>query len=103
MKVEIKRTIPARAEKTEMVVDYILCDLCRLAKGRDEGGGCVRWTKDSYSIDDVTISYREGDTFPNATDYSIVGYHVCPDCFKSVIVPFMQSRGAEPTKEQVDF
>lgn len=70
------------------------CDLCgTLAKD-----GC--WEKSMYEVNEVDISmichHREGDSYPSGDgsgdDCTV---DLCPTCFRTKLVPWLQSQGAK--------
>lgn len=96
---EIK-TIPARKER---VLAAIHCDLC----GR-EALGDRNWDgRSSYEIDETIVEvkvHREhGESYPEGGMLESTSYDICPICFKTVLVPFLESRGAKARIASTDF
>jgi hypothetical protein len=79
----------------DTVTVSITCDLCGRESQRPDG-----WGKDAFDVRSVTIEAVEGYSFPEGGDYETTGYDLCPDCFWSRLVPWMDGQGAVPTVRQ---
>jgi hypothetical protein len=91
-----KRAIPATTR--EVIVERT-CDLCH-KKARDPQSG--EWGTSSYDVEDVTVEYRTGSSYPEGgggTEYSI---DMCPDCFENRLIPWLESQGAIVTEQEWD-
>lgn len=84
-----KRIIPSK--ETNVLVETC-CDLCgKIAKNGD-------WDSSTYMINETEISVsihnKEGTTYPDAGWGTKINVDICPDCFKNVLVPFLNEKGA---------
>jgi len=73
-----------------VVLDSIVCDLCH----SEAPGG--RWGSQAfYDVNEAAVGYREGIFM--ADDGEFVGMEwridLCPACFKSALLPFLESQG----------
>jgi hypothetical protein len=72
-------------EKREMVVVETTCDICKRTIKDD---GC--------DIAEVEVCLRTGKSYPESRGGEILEYDICMSCFRSELMPFMESKGAEP-------
>lgn len=88
-----------REVKTETVetITHMTCDIC----GKDSKHG-YGWEDRSYDRRDTEISMEEGEIFPEGGSYVRTEYHVCPQCFKGVIIPFFMQHNAIATVTEED-
>lgn len=90
-----EKTIPAR---TETVLASIKCDLCGLeAKDPENWSGRSSYDVDGTTVQ-VTVKHEEGTSFPEGRNVESKRFDICPTCFEEVLVPFLESKGATPTK-----
>jgi hypothetical protein len=87
-------------EVTTTYAKEVVCDLCgsvALIPHRP-------WSENVGHTSEVTISYIEGladyDGGGNTRTSSV---DVCPECFKSRLIPWLESQGAKITTEELDF
>jgi len=88
---------------TTTVLDELSCDICGKVADGNEWEGTSVW---DYTMDEtevrvrVTVRQKEGTIFPEGGDGTAYEIDICPDCFKTVLVPFLRSKGAviEETK-----
>ena len=78
--------VPALQESVKQVLDKTTCDLCEKAV-----------TKEKYSEEGVTIEFKTGEVYPEGGVGEIVSVDMCPDCFKTKLVPWLEEQGCEPT------
>jgi len=78
--------------KTETQVSYVTCDLC---------GSKI--THISYTVDEVTIKYRTGDSYPDGGSGEETSVDMCGLCFETKLVPWLRSQGAEPMTNKWDW
>lgn len=76
--------IPARITNE---VSHITCDLC---KNKIQH-------KSSYDVDEVTVSYRTGRSYPEGGDGTETEFDICNTCFTEKLVPWLIFQGAVPT------
>lgn len=86
-----ERQIPARTEK---VCVKRTCDCCgREADHPDRGNWEART---SYDVSTVEISMEEGSSFPEGAVKERTVFDMCPECFKTKLMPFLESLGMKP-------
>lgn len=85
-----KRIIPS--EEKDVLVETS-CDLCgKIAKN----GG---WESSTYEVNEVDVSvsvhHNEGTVYPDGDGWGTkINVDMCPDCFRNVLVPFLNEKGA---------
>ena len=75
----------------------VLCDLCGIA-GRDGGWDCGNYEFDKTELQ-VKVSAKKGKCYPDDYYGKKFVVDLCPDCFRSKLLPWLRSQGAE-IKEQ---
>ncbi len=70
---------------TERVLTRHVCDLC----GKDLNA------TGSYNIADVTVECETGSSYPDSGSCLKLSADICPECFKSKLVPWLESQGAK--------
>ena len=75
--------------KTELIETK--CDLCgKVAK-------FGHWMSGSYDVNEteleVTISHREGTSYPESGWGTEVRIDICPECFRDKLVPWVNENG----------
>ena len=93
-----KVKIPAQERD---VLDETSCDLCgKIAKN----GG---WESSAYEVNEVDVSvsvhHKEGKTYPDAGWGTKIDVDMCPDCFRNVLVPFLNEKGANVQIKEWDY
>lgn len=102
MKVTKEVVKPAVPAKTVIEEDYVLCDVCRQSKGNSGYENEIRWGEKTYDINRTTVCYENGSSFPEGGYKTREIYHICPDCWESVLKPFLASKGATVIEEESD-
>jgi hypothetical protein len=80
-------------EKTNQVVDYITCDLCKEKIPK----------KQSYMVDKVEVSHRVGEHYPEGGYGTDTSVDMCGKCFDEKLIPWLRSQNAEPRTEEYEF
>lgn len=89
----MKRYEPRTETTTRQVLVGRTCDLCgRQSKTQDWEAG--RWDINETEVA-VTITQKEGVSFPDSTYGTQYEIDLCPDCFKDRLVPWLRSQGAK--------
>lgn len=88
-------------EKQEKKLVKTTCDLC----GEVEGKG--KWRSSSYDVDEteieITVRQRDGYSYPEGgagTEFSV---DMCPNCFKTKLIPWLQSQGCSAERTDWDW
>ena len=85
-------TYPA---KTHTVLDYVTCELCSTtAKDSDNWKG-----KSSYDVDGVEVRFKTGESYPEGSNVEHVVLDICPECFKSKLIPWFEAQGGKVRRE----
>lgn len=85
-----KKEIPARIE--DQLVGYV-CDLCGKESSRSGYWG------EGYNVDEPTVEIETGYNTPSGGSKTTRAYHVCPECFRGKLEPWLKEQGATPTEE----
>jgi hypothetical protein len=88
MRIYGERTVPARVER---FVKCATCDICHEEIPR---------VKDTYETSEVEVRLKEGRDYPEGGSGEETEIDVCPDCFKTKLIPFIESFGStiKPTE-----
>jgi hypothetical protein len=79
------------------------CDLCgRPAKTDGKWGDGGTYAVDETEVE-VTVRQKDGANFPSDGSGTKVVVDLCPDCFKSRLVPWLRSQGAKIEAEEWDW
>jgi hypothetical protein len=90
-----------KTTKTVEEINEILCDICKAKKYRD-GWGTSESMSERY--DDVTIQHNITDTsYPEGGSGSTLELDICPKCFVTKILPFMESIGLDREYKEWDW
>ena len=91
----MKHTEKRAVERIETFVVKVTCDICHEEIRREHdsvGDGC--------SAEEVTVEHKTGHSYPEGGSGETVLVDICPKCFDERLVPWLQSQGAEPRKEE---
>jgi hypothetical protein len=81
--------------KRKLIGNYFMqCAICKNESPRYDG-----WSKSSYDIDEVCISYETDSLTNRAIRYDV---DICPWCFITRVVPWLESQGAQIRKTEID-
>jgi hypothetical protein len=81
-----------------MQLDHILCELC--GKKSNSSGD---WGTSSYDVNEVDVSHRDGSSYPDGGNSTSCILDICPDCFKTKLVPWFEQQGGKPRYEENDY
>lgn len=85
-----QKTIEVPAE-TKVVTDFITCDICHEK---------IKGAISSYGVNKVEIRYKYGNEYPEGGDGEEVEMDMCPKCFETRLVPWIQTFGGEPSRRK---
>jgi len=85
-------------EHEEQVFDKLTCDICGSASNADEN-----WAARDFHHASTAIHLEERESLPTGGHSRDVTYHLCPDCFKSKLMPWLESQGAKPGVSEADW
>jgi hypothetical protein len=103
-----ERAVRIFETKTRPATQYkacvsVTCDLCNAkASSPDEGPDSV-WQSEYYDATEVQVCVRlrTGEVFPEDSNAKEVHFDICPSCFQSKLVPWLESQGAKANKRDV--
>ncbi len=77
------------------------CDLCTtVAKAG-------HWDSSSYEIAEteieVTVRQKDGSTFPEGGSGTAYNVDMCPECFKTKLIPWLESQGCTAKRADWDY
>ena len=78
---------------TKSVVDKVTCDLCNREIKKP----------DRYGIDDITVSRREGNGYPDGGWGTETTFDVCGECFETQIIPIFENHRVENHTVEWDY
>lgn len=89
MKKEEVVFIPAQAERKEVRVTGMICDICKT-----ESPELDNWDSKPHQYIRTTVLFESGHEWPNGeNDQSErTEFDICPKCFKEVLSPFIKNR-----------
>ncbi len=90
----VTKTVTTQVSKT--------CDIC----GHTVHGRRVvddEWSEQAYHKEQVTVVMDSGDVYPDNGFGSKLSFDICPECFRTRLVPFLQSLGAVPYVESWEY
>jgi hypothetical protein len=73
------------------------CDLCSGTSRNDD------WTTGSYEVNETQIRWKEGDSYPEGGSGTEIEVDICPECFKTKLIPWLESQGAAIRKKEWDW
>lgn len=85
-------------EHEEQVFDKLTCDVCGTASNGDEN-----WATDDFQHASTSVQMEERISRPDGGHSTDTTFHICPTCFKSKLVPWLESQGAKPTVGQANW
>jgi len=88
-----------RPASTYFVVIRMKCDLC----GRESTKPAQGWEENSFQVEEIEISHRSGEQYPESGSGDKIEIHLCPECFRNKLVPWLQSQGADVKYEEWDY
>lgn len=93
--IQEKRVVPA-SEQTVTVA--IICELCR-SVGRQ--GRC--WEGGLYGVNEVEVKLTTGESYPEHSSLELHTIDICPECFVTKLVPWIEAQGGKVRKQEVDY
>jgi hypothetical protein len=76
----------------------VKCDLCG-KEAPSPNSYMHPWAPGTYDVEDVTIEYKTGSSYPEGTDTTTHTMDMCPDCFKDKLIPWLESQGVKMREE----
>ena len=91
----ITETIPVSYNHERII--GVKCDLC----GKEFRGN--RWGSTSFEILETAVHMKEGEQYPECGNSTEIRFDVCPECFKSKLIPWFLEQGAFPTETESEW
>ena len=85
-------------EHEEQVFDKLSCDICGAESNGDEN-----WANKDFEHAISTVQLEERVSYPDGGHAKDITFNICPACFKSKLVPWLQTQGAQPTISEADW
>ena len=87
-------------EHEEKVFDKLSCDICGAESNSDEN-----WAQDNYehSITSIHLDERVTNKTGGGGYSTETVVHLCPSCFKSKLLPWLEEQGAVPEVNRADW
>jgi len=85
-------------EHEEKVFEKLSCDLCGAESNGDEN-----WAKGNFEHATTTIQLEERESYPDGGHSKQSTFHICQDCFKNKLQPWMEKQGAKATVSEADW
>lgn len=97
-------TQPAQ-EKTRTVA--VICDVCKKEHtGATEHGGEVKWPEGNHIEHETTLklySVEYTGYYDGGGDGKEIVVHICVDCFRTRLIPWLEQQGARVETRDFDF
>jgi hypothetical protein len=93
---KISKKVQRNYEETIQV--GLTCDLCKKeSTGTD-------WSKEYYEECETVIKYRQGINYGMDGGYGTeTTVDICPDCFASKLIPWLELQGVKPEAKKWDY
>jgi hypothetical protein len=103
IKTQTVKVPPVPATTREQPVG-VTCDLCGASIPCTfvASDGSVDWTG-GYEVANTTVSLTEGFRYDGNGHLEFRAYHLCPNCFKTKLEPWLVAQGAAPTLHETDY
>ena len=72
------------------------CDLCGKTTKSE-------WKNGSFDATETEIRLRTGSSYPEGGGGEETEIDICPDCFTSKLIPWVQAQGGKPTTKEWDW
>jgi len=72
------------------------CDLCGKTTATE-------WKKNSGDATEVEVRLKTGWSCPDGGSGEETTIDICPDCYTSKLIPWVESQGGKPTKKEWDW
>jgi hypothetical protein len=87
-----------KIERLEKHFKSITCDLCG-AKGRSDCQDA--WGGGPFDVAETTVQMRTGKSYPDCYNYTYKEVDICTMCFKTKLIPWLESQGATVREREV--
>lgn len=84
---------PAREHE---VCSSIQCDLCGKTTAR-------QWKDGAFDATETEVRWKTGSSYPEGGYGEETEIDICPECFETKLIPWVRSKGGEPTTKEWDW
>jgi hypothetical protein len=84
--------------KQKLVLDHVVCDLCGCTTLDAGVWDKPRAPQGEWHENEATVKLQQGCGWPNndGGEYKHTTFDICPTCFVTKLVPWLESQGAKP-------
>lgn len=93
----LKETVKVPATTAERIVGT-QCDICA-AVSKDNNG----WAEKQFDVLETEIRYKDGWSGHDGGDGKELNVHLCPECFKNKLIPWLVLQGVKLNWEEWDW
>lgn len=93
-----QKTIKRKTIREEEYVSSTTCELCGRSTKNDRD-----WGGEDANVNHATVMLEVGYGHGDGGNIQQTIVDVCPDCFKSKMLPWLASQGANPRTDEIDW
>ncbi len=97
----VKKEVEIPARKESRIVS-VICDMCGKEHNAWSSGDKIEWGS-PHDIKDTCVSITEGYSCSDMGNHKILSAHICMKCFKTKLIPWLESQGVKMTESEVDW
>jgi cytochrome c5 len=97
------RTIETNQVTSVHDIIHATCDLCGAKAVSARPNSENDWSKSQFRIHDTTLVCRDGTNSPDGGSGSDIVVDLCNACFRSKLVPWLESQGAKIHERKWDW
>ena len=73
------------------------CDLCSNTTCRSD------WSDTIYRVEETSVYYKEGTSYPEGGGGTYYELDICPDCFLNKLIPWAERHGSKASITEWDY
>lgn len=90
----MRTVVTVKSERS--VVESIKCDICgKISKGWD-------WSTSAFEVGRTEVTMKTGEQYPECGHGKEIELDICPDCFITKLVPFVEGFGTKVEVKEWD-
>jgi len=97
------RTIETKLVTSERDIVHATCDLCGAKAVSSSNSGENDWSCRKHRVHDTTVVCRDGTSCPDGGSGTVIMVDLCNACFRSKLVPWLESQGAKIQEKEWDW
>lgn len=74
----------------------LVCDLC----GKESKPYQDDWREGQYDVNETTIEHRTGSHYPDNWSITTVSVDLCPTCFQTKLIPWLEAQGCQISRRE---